>query len=141
MVKGAGCELCMHREDGVAADEAPRRELTSVHRCTSRRFQGGLPEFVLLPTTTRAATTHVMNMTTTQTDDSILGKFVIHQPRTPPTFHGDVFHYAEDSLDVYERVARFSGWGGVRKLTHVFPARRPREDVGVEPRQGGLKLE
>lgn len=110
----------MRQDDSVAGDEAPRTELTPVHQRSSRRLQGASPEFGLLPATTRVAKTHIMTSTTTQTDYAVPGQFVIHQPRTPPIFNGNVFEDAEDWLDLYERVASFNGWDALMKRRQVY---------------------
>lgn len=110
----------MYREDSGAGEQAPPRELTPVHQRTSRRLQGASPEFGLLPTTTNVAAARVADTATMASDNSMQGQFVIHQPRTPPTFHGDVFEDGEDWLDLYERVARFNGWDDERKMYHVY---------------------
>lgn len=110
----------MRQDDSVAGDEAPRTELTPVHQRSSRRLQGASPEFGLLPATTRAARTHITTSTTTQTEYAVPGQFVIHQPRTPGIFNGNVFEDAEYWLDLYERVAIFNGWDALMKRRQVY---------------------
>lgn len=54
------------------------------------------------------------------TDSRFPAPILYHTPRTPPSFHGDVYEDAEDWLDTFERVARYNGWSDDRKLHNVY---------------------
>lgn len=94
-------------------------DLTPVHERASRRLRGLPVEFQpIADRPTRMATRDASTVT------SNIGAgpsyFVVHQPRTPKSFHGDSFEDAEDWLDQFERVANFNGWNEERKLHNVY---------------------
>ncbi|XP_077519787.1 uncharacterized protein LOC144129496 [Amblyomma americanum] len=115
-------------------------KLTPVHQRPSRRIRGESPEFGPLPPpkrTTQPRPPSITDMATdtgspapTQpspvsptaitTDPRLLAPILWHPPRTPPSFHGDVFEDAEDWLQTSERVAHYNGWSDERKLHNVY---------------------
>lgn len=53
-------------------------------------------------------------------DNTTPGQLKLHQPRTSPTFRGDIFEDAVDWLELYERGQRCNRWDEDRKWHYVY---------------------
>lgn len=74
----------------------------------------------MLPLKTRVAATGIASTTTEANENTISGQVVFHEPRTPPTFHGDAFEDGKDRLYLYESIASLYGWDEKRKMHNVY---------------------
>lgn len=128
----------MPRDDSPTGRPTTANELTPVHQRSSRRLQGATPEFGLLPAATRGAKAHTLSSATMTTGSSAQGQFVLHQPRTPQAFHGDLFEDAEDWLSHFERVARFNQWDDAAKLRNVYFSLENGARTWIDNRDGKL---
>ncbi|CAN7995468.1 unnamed protein product [Ixodes hexagonus] len=90
----------------------------------SRRIQGQSPEFGLWVDPPRKKPTNTrMNTQAQQTETSAAAApvvFVPVAPRTPTSFHGELYEDVEDWIQHYERVARHNGWTAAQRLQNLY---------------------
>ncbi|XP_049528705.1 uncharacterized protein LOC125947608 [Dermacentor silvarum] len=108
----------MQRTPPQSRDPSPKPEdETNVAKDqrASRRQQGLVPEFGLLP----EKTTAIKAKSTTRMA-APASPILLQQPREPPTFRGSSAEDPETWLETYERTATFNKWSDDDKLRHVY---------------------
>ncbi|XP_049527643.1 uncharacterized protein LOC125947269 [Dermacentor silvarum] len=108
----------MQRTPPQSRDPSPKPEdnanVTKDQRA-SRRQQGLLPEYGLLPEKTTA-----IKAKSTTSMAAPASPILLQQPREPPTFRGSSAEDPETWLETYERTATFNKWSDDDKLRHVY---------------------